>query len=77
MNSANAIAICSRYDRAAGHVAYRPRSILIAPVGGVVLNLNYHWKQLPLPKRLIVGHAVAAVAGFVLLVVVTWTTRTP
>lgn len=50
---------------------------LIAAAGGVVLNLSYHWKQLPLPKGLIVGHAVAAVAGFVLLLAVTWTTRTP
>ena len=50
---------------------------LVAAAGGVVLNLNYHWKQLPLPKGLIVGHAVAAVAGFVLLLAATWTVRTP
>jgi hypothetical protein len=43
--------------------------------GGVILNLNYHWKQLPLPKELIIGHAVAAVAGFVLLLAATWATR--
>ena len=46
-----------------------------AAVGGVVLNLNYHWKQLPLPKGLVIGHAVAAVAGFVLLLIATWATR--
>jgi hypothetical protein len=48
---------------------------LAAAGGGVILNLNYHWKQLPLPKGLIIGHAVAAVAGFVLLLVATWATR--
>lgn len=48
---------------------------LVAAGGGVILNLNYHWKQLPLPKWLVVVHAIAAVAGFVLLLVVTWGTR--
>jgi len=42
---------------------------LLAAAGGAYLNLNFHWKQLPLPKGLIVGHAVAAVAGFLLLLV--------
>jgi hypothetical protein len=50
--------------------------LLVAAGGGVILNLNYHWKQLPLPKWLIVVHAIAAVVGFVLLLVVTWGTRT-
>jgi len=48
---------------------------LAAAVGGVILNLNYHWKQLPMPKGLVIGHALAAVAGFVLLLVATWATR--
>ena len=48
---------------------------LVAAGGGVILNLNYHWKQLPLPKWLVVVHAAAAVVGFVLLLVVTWGTR--
>lgn len=48
---------------------------LVAAAGGVILNLNYHWKQLPLPRALVVGHAVAAVAGFALLLAVTWNTR--
>ena len=43
---------------------------LLAAAGGAYLNLNFHWKQLPLPKGLIVGHALAAVAGFLLLLVV-------
>lgn len=48
---------------------------LAAAGGGAILNLNYHWKQLPLPKWLIVVHAGAAVAGFVLLFAATWATR--
>ncbi len=48
---------------------------LLAAAGGAFLNLNYHWKQLPLPKGLVVGHALAAVAGFVLLLCATWATR--
>ncbi len=48
---------------------------LVAAGGGVILNLNYHWKQLPLPKWLIVVHAIAAVAGFLLLLAATWATR--
>ena len=48
---------------------------LVAAGGGAILNLNYHWKQLPLPKWLVVVHAGAAVAGFVLLLAATWATR--
>jgi hypothetical protein len=46
---------------------------LVAAAGGAFLNLNYHWKMLPLPKGIIVGHAAIAVAGFALLLVATWT----
>jgi hypothetical protein len=42
---------------------------LIAALGGVVLNLNYHWKQLPLPIGLMIGHAGLAVVAFILLIV--------
>lgn len=45
---------------------------LIAAAGGAFLNLNYHWKMLPLPKGLIVGHAGVAVVGFLLLLAATW-----
>jgi len=48
---------------------------LAAAVGGAILNLNYHWKQLPLPKWLVIVHAIAAVAGFALLLAATWQTR--
>ena len=43
--------------------------LLIAAAGGAYLNLNFHWKQVPLPKGLIVGHALGAIVGFVLLLV--------
>lgn len=46
---------------------------LIAAAGGAFLNLNYHWKMLPLPVGIIVVHAGVAVAGFVLLLAATWT----
>jgi hypothetical protein len=45
---------------------------LIAAAGGAFLNLNYHWKMLPLPKGLIVGHGAIAVVGFALLLAATW-----
>jgi len=50
---------------------------LLAAAGGAYLNLNFHWKMLPLPKGIIVGHAGAAVAGFVLLLLATWTAMRP
>jgi hypothetical protein len=46
--------------------------LVIAAAGGAFLNLNFHWKQLPLPKGIIVVHAGVAVAGFVLLLVATF-----
>jgi hypothetical protein len=46
---------------------------LLAAAGGGFLNLNYHWKMLPLPKGMIVGHALIAVAGFGLLLAALWT----
>lgn len=49
---------------------------IIAAIGGVILNLNYQWKQRLLPKWLVVVHALVAVVGFVLLLVATWATRT-
>jgi hypothetical protein len=45
---------------------------LIAAAGGIVLNLGYHWKRLPLPKWMVVVHALVAVSGFVLLVIAAW-----
>lgn len=38
-----------------------------AALGGIVLNLVYHLKDIPLPKWLVIAHAVVAVLAFVLL----------
>lgn len=45
---------------------------LAAAAGGAFMNLNFHWKLLPLPKWLVLVHAGIAVCGFVLLVIATW-----
>ena len=44
---------------------------VLAALGGVFMNLNYHWKLLPLPKWLVLVHAAIAVTGFVLLIAAT------
>jgi hypothetical protein len=41
--------------------------LLLAAIGGIAMNLGYHWKQQPLPVGLLVGHAALAVIGFALL----------
>ena len=45
---------------------------ILAALGGVVMNLNYHWKALPLPIGLMFGHAALAVIGFALLLIATF-----
>lgn len=45
---------------------------LAAAAGGAFMNLNFHWKMLPLPVWLVLVHAGIAVCGFLLLVVATW-----
>ena len=45
---------------------------LVAAAGGAFMNLNFHWKMLPLPKWLVLVHAAIAVCGFILLVIATW-----
>jgi hypothetical protein len=44
-----------------------------ASLGGVFLNLHYHLKDQPLPKGIIVAHAVIAVVAFVLLYMAAFT----
>lgn len=41
--------------------------LVLAAVGGTFLNLRYHSQMQPLPVPLMFGHALAAVAGYVLL----------
>lgn len=43
-----------------------------AALGGIVLNLGYHWKNLPLPIWLVLVHAAVAVAGFLVLLLAVW-----
>ena len=38
--------------------------LVLAALGGVYLNLAYHARLLPVPKNIIVVHALLAVAGF-------------
>jgi len=45
---------------------------VVAALGGVYMNLNFHWKMLPLPKWLVIVHALIAVAGFLCLLVAAW-----
>lgn len=45
---------------------------LIAAAGGAFINLNFHWKMLPLPISLVLVHAGIAICGFLLLVFATW-----
>jgi len=40
---------------------------VVAAAGGAFMNLNFHWKLLPLPKWLVLVHAAIAVVGFLLL----------
>ena len=46
--------------------------LAIAALGGIVMNLSYHWNRLALPTWLVLTHAVAAVGGFGLLLVAVW-----
>ena len=43
--------------------------LVIAAMGGVTMNLLFHWKLRPLPIPLMIIHALLAVAGFSLLLV--------
>jgi len=43
--------------------------MVTAAIGGAAMNLLFHWKLLPLPIPLMVGHASLAALGFVLLLV--------
>ena len=47
---------------------------VIAALGGITMNLNYHWKMLPLPKWLVLVHAGIAIVGFLCLLVAAWPT---
>jgi hypothetical protein len=46
--------------------------LVLAALGGLILNLGYHVKNQALPVWLVLVHAAAAVIGFVLLVLAAW-----
>jgi hypothetical protein len=46
--------------------------LLLAVLGGLVLNLRYHSEGIELPVGLMLGHAAVAVAGFVVLAISVW-----
>jgi glucose uptake protein GlcU len=48
--------------------------LLIAAMGGAVLNLRYQWQRELLPPSWLIGHAVLAVIGFTLVLLSAWRT---
>jgi hypothetical protein len=46
--------------------------LVLAALGGLVLNLNYEWNRRLLPVPLLVVHALVAVVGFGLLLLAAW-----
>lgn len=46
--------------------------LLLAALGGVVLNLKYHAQNVLLSRGLMVGHALLAVVGFLLVLLPAW-----
>lgn len=47
-------------------------ALLVAVLGGLVLNLGYHWRNKPLPVWLVLVHAAVAAVGLVLLAIAGW-----
>ena len=43
-----------------------------AALGGIVLNLGYHLKDMPLPVWLVLVHAAIAVVGLLLVALAVW-----
>jgi hypothetical protein len=48
--------------------------LLIAALGGAVLNLRYQWQRELLPPSWLIGHAVLAAIGFTLVLLSAWRT---
>ena len=44
----------------------------VAALGGLVLNLRYHWNRIELPVWLILVHAAVAVVGLVVVAIAVW-----
>ena len=50
-----------------GTVVIATLLLVAAAAGGAILNLVYHWRQVPIPKGLTIGHILLAVGGVALL----------
>ena len=61
------VAYATLVSEVAGTVKIALVLLLLAAAGGVTLALGYQWKQRLLPATIVVGHALAAVAGFAFL----------
>lgn len=46
--------------------------LLAAALGGLALNLGFHWRRLELPIWLVLVHATAAAVGLVVLAISVW-----
>lgn len=46
--------------------------LVVAALGGMVLNLKYHWNRQALPIWFVLVHAAIAAVGFVLLAIAAW-----
>jgi hypothetical protein len=42
-------------------------ALVLAAVGGVVLNLTFHWRHKPLPEGLVFAHMSVAFIGFLVV----------
>lgn len=51
--------------------------LVVAALGGLVLNLRYQWLNRPLPVGLMLGHAALAVLGFALLLMALFGSAAP
>jgi hypothetical protein len=47
-------------------------ALLAAVLGGLILNLGYHWKNQPLPIWLVLVHAAVAAIGLIVLTLDVW-----
>jgi hypothetical protein len=46
--------------------------LVLAALGGLLLNLGYHANDLALPARIVLAHAAVAVIGFAVLATAGW-----
>jgi hypothetical protein len=47
-------------------------TLVVAVIGGLVLNLRFHWNKQPLPVWLVLLHAVLAAGGLLVLGLSAW-----